>query len=137
MGDLSLHASADNPGPEGDQAISGAMSYSIGDVGFGIGVERAGDADNIVAGVNATLGDASVKIVAGSNDDMDNYSASASFVSGMATFTAFTSRNTMRQDHFGIGAAFDLGGGAAVKGGFVDGDSLSEGSFDLGLTMSF
>ena len=53
MGDLSLHASADNPGPEGDQAISGAMSYNIGDVGFGIGVERRGDMQNLVAGVSA------------------------------------------------------------------------------------
>ena len=59
----------------------------------------------------------------------------------MATFTAFASGNSKGvegQDHFGIGASFDLGGGAAIKGGFVDGDSLANGaSFDLGLTMSF
>ena len=142
MGDLSLHASVDNPGPEGDQALSGAMGYSIGDVGFGVGVERLGDNQNIVAGVSATLGDASVKVVFGSNDDNDAateddaYGASASFVSGSATFTAFASNNN-DMDHFGIGAAFDLGGGAAVKGGYVAGDSLDDASFDLGVTLSF
>ena len=136
LGDLSLHASADNPGPEGDQALSGAMSYSIGDVGFGIGVERAGDDQNVVAGVNAALGDASVKIVFANDDDDEEYGASASFVSGSATFTAFASGRG-DGDHFGVGAAFDLGGGAAIKGGFVDGDSLSDSSFDLGVTLSF
>ena len=142
IGDLTVHASADNPGPAGDQAMSGAMAYSLGAVGFGVGVEKLGDNQNVVAGVNAALGDASVKIVFGSNDDNnaatedDQYGASASFASGSATFTAFTSRKN-DQDHFGIGAAFDLGGGASIKGGFVDGDSLTDSSFDLGLTMTF
>ena len=83
------------------------MSYAIGDVGFGVGVERLGDNQNIVAGVNAALGDASVKVVFGSNDDNnaatedDAYGASASFASGPATFTAFaSSKNNM--DHFGV-----------------------------------
>ena len=142
MGYLSVHASVDNPGPEGDQAVSGAVSYSIGDVGFGVGVERLGDDQNIVAGVSAALGDASVKVVFGTHDDNnaatedEQYGASASFASGSATFTAFTSRKN-DQDHFGIGAAFDLGGNASVVGGFVDGDSLSDSSFDLGITLSF
>ena len=136
MGDLSLHASADNPGPEGDQAVSGALSYSIGDVGFGVGVETRGDDQNVVAGVTAALGDASVKIVLATDDDDEEYSASASFVSGSATFTAFASGRG-DGDHFGIGASFDLGGNAKVVGGFVDGDSLSDSSFDLGVTLGF
>ncbi|MDE0211963.1 MAG: porin [Boseongicola sp.] len=141
MGDLSLHASTDSIGQAdgADSLLSGAMSYSIGDVGIGAGVERMGDRQNIAASVSAALGDASVKVVYGSDDDNadDSYGASASFVSGSATFTAFASSKG-GMDHFGIGAAFDLGGGAAIKGGFVDGDSLTGGSsFDLGLTMGF
>ena len=137
MGELTLYASAENPGPEGDQALSGALGYNIGDVGVSIGVERDGDVDHVAAGVSAGLGDASVKLVFGSQDDQDQYGASASFVTGSATFTAFTSSNTTGQDHFGIGAAFDLGGGASIKGGFADGDSLDDPSFDLGVSMSF
>ncbi|MDE0344241.1 MAG: porin [Boseongicola sp.] len=141
MGDLSLHASTDSIGQadDADSLLSGAMSYSIGDVGIGAGVERMGDRQNIVASVSAALGDASVKVAYGSDDDSadDSYGASASFVSGSATFTAFASSKG-GMDHFGIGAAFDLGGGAAIKGGFVDGDSLTGGSsFDLGITMGF
>ena len=137
MGELTLYASAENPGPEGDQALSGALGYNIGDVGVSIGVERDGDVDQVAAGVSAGLGDASVKLVYGSRDDADQYGASASFVTGSATFTAFTSSNLTGQDHFGIGAAFDLGGGASIKGGFADGDSLADPSFDLGVSMSF
>ena len=158
MGSLSLYASSENPTTRaGDPAmvvadhepvLSGAVSYSIGDVGVGVGVERMDNAQVVAAGVSATLGDASVKLVYGSHDDgmagtdnVDSYGASASFTSGMATFSAFASGNSKGvegQDHFGIGASFDLGGGAAITGGFVDGDSLAGGSsFDLGITMSF
>ena len=153
MGDLTMYASAGNPNHDDtvdneDSDVSGAVSYSLGNVGFGVGVERLGDEQIVAAGLNASLGDASVKLVYGSHDDgvastdnIDSFGASASFVTGAATFTAFTSGNSKGmdgQDHFGIGASFDLGGGAAIKGGFVDGDSLTEGSsFDLGVTMSF
>ena len=146
MGNLTLHASADNPGPTDDPVVSGAIAYTIGDVGFGAGVERAGDMQNVAAGVSAALGDASVKLTYGSydngmaeSDNVDAYGASASFNTGMATFTAFASSNTggtESGDHFGIGASFDLGG-AKITGGFVDGDSLSDGSFDLGVSMAF
>ena len=139
---LSLHASADNPGPEGDQALSGGMGYSIGTVGFGVGVERMGDKQHIVAGVDAGLGTASVKVVISTMDDgndatedVQDYGASASFASGLATFDAFASRKG-GTDYFGVGATYDLGGGAAIEGGYVDGD-MEDASFDLGITMSF
>ncbi|MXX91695.1 MAG: porin [Boseongicola sp. SB0665_bin_10] len=167
MDSLTLRVSADNPGAkypatmgqmvdtngdvvgkphpmagmEKDTAFSGGVSYAIGDVGVGVGVERVGDIQNVVASANATLGNASVKLVYGSRDDGvaatedDSYGASASFTSGMATFTAFAS-NTNNMDHFGIGMAYDLGG-ASIKGGFVDGDSLTDASFDLGISMGF
>ena len=153
MGDLTMYASAGNPNYDDaadneDVDLSGAISYSLGDVGFGVGVERRGDIQTVAAGVNAALGDASVKLVYGSYDDgvagtdnVDSYGASASFVSGSATFSAFASGNSKGvdgEDHFGIGASFDMGGGAAITGGFVDGDSLANGaSFDLGITISF
>ncbi len=146
MGNLTLRASADNPGPAGDQALGGSVVYSIGDVGFGLGIERNGDDTHTAAGVSATLGDASVKLAYGSKEDDDGsrgvgddqYAASGTFVSGPATFTAFMARNFAEQDHFGISATYDLGGGAKIQGGFVDGDSLTGGSsFDLGITMGF
>ena len=143
MGDLKLYGSAGNPDHMDDRALSGAIGYSIGTVGVGIGVERFGEQQHVAASVSAGLGDASVKLVFGSHDmgdgsdNMDQYGASASFATGAATFTAFTSNNTSDHDHFGIGVAYDLGGGAAIKGGFADGDGQDDASFDLGITMGF
>lgn len=143
MGDLKLYGSAGNPDHMDDRALSGAIGYSIGTVGIGVGVERFGEQQHVAASVSAGLGDASVKLVFGSkdmgdgSDNMDQYGASASFATGAATFTAFTSNNTSDQDHFGIGVAYDLGGNAAIKGGFADGDGQDDASFDLGITMGF
>ena len=139
MGDLTLRASADNPGADGDQALGGSIAYSIGDVGFGVGVERMGDDTHTAAGVSASLGDASIKVVYGSMDGGDDqYAASGTFVSGSATFTAYMARNLSAQDHVGISASFDLGGGASINGGFADGDSMMNGSsFDLGINLAF
>ena len=101
-GTLSLRVSADNPGPETDQALSGAKAHGIGDAGFGIGVDRPGDARNFVAGLAAGFGDAGVKPVFGSNDDSDPaaeddaYGASKSIVSGSASFTASPRTMTTR-----------------------------------------
>ncbi len=113
-GALSLRASSDSPRPETDQALSGAKAQGIEDAGFGIGVDRHGNDRNVVAGLGAGLDDAGVKPVFGSNDDndpaaeSDAYGASASRVSGSATFIAFASNND-DHDHCGIGAALDPG----------------------------
>ena len=131
-------------GMQKDTAFAGGVTYAIGDVSVGVGIETMDDAQNVVAGAKATLGNASVALVYGSHDPgtpgsdaMDSYGASASFASGLATFTAFASNNGMDQDHFGLGMAYDLGGNAKLQGGFVDGDSLNDGSFDLGVSMAF
>ena len=86
MGALSMYASSDNPGPSDDTVFSGALTYSIGDVTAGAGIERGGDMQIVAASVSASLGDASVKLVYGSYDDgmagsdnVDSYGASASF----------------------------------------------------------
>ena len=111
-GTLLLRASIDNPGLETDQAMSGANG--IGEAGVGIGVDRPGDDQNVVAGLGAGLGDAGANPVFGSNDDNDltaeddAYGASTSFASGPATFTAFALKND-DQDHCGIGTALDPG----------------------------
>ena len=40
-------------------------------------------------------------------------------------------------DSFGIGAEYDLGGGAALKAGVVDSGWEDDTIFDAGITMSF
>ncbi len=151
-GDLGLHVSADNPGPAGDQAYGLAVTYGVGDISFGLGMEDNGTASHIVAGVTAGLGDATVKAVYGDADDLDftQYGLSVDFVTGATTLTAFwraAEVGTAEGTAYGIGVSYDLGGGAAIKAGYVDGDTindlgavdtpLSEGQYDFGISMSF
>ena len=157
-GDLGLHVSVDNPNAgtadDGD-AYGIAVTYSAGDISFGLGYETSDDAgglgvgaDHIVAGVTAGLGDASIKVVYGTadidgGDDFEQYGISLDFVTGATTLTGFwiTKDSTVAAldsgDAYGIGVSYDLGGGAALKAGYVDGDALTDASYDLGISMSF
>ena len=151
-GDLGLHVSSDNPGPAGDTAMSVAVTYGVGDISFGIGYEDNGPADHIAVGVTAAFGDATLKVVYGASDaadlntllgaafgavDDDQYAVSLDYVSGATTFTVFGEKNFQGDDHYGVGVAYDLGGGASIKAGFADGDSLTDANYDLGISMSF
>ena len=149
MGDLGLHVSADNPANANGQAFGVAVTYSMGDISFGLGYEdnesfSLGDADHLIAGVSAGFGDATVKVIYGTADiggtDFDQYGASLDYAFGATTVTVFHMTKDLggaEASNYGIGAAYDLGGGASLKGGIVDGDSLTDASYDFGLSMSF
>jgi outer membrane protein OmpU len=38
---------------------------------------------------------------------------------------------------YGLGASYDLGGGASVVGGYVQNQTTDDSAFDLGLSFSF
>ena len=144
-GDLGLHVSADNPGPAGDQAYGIAVTYSAGDISFGLGYEDDGEDSHIAAGVTAGLGDASIKVAYGSKDDDDSsvgaeddqYGLSLDFVTGATTLTAFYLKDFAGDDNYGVGVSYDLGGGAALKAGYADNESAADASYDFGISMSF
>ncbi|MEM9427026.1 MAG: porin [Pseudomonadota bacterium] len=155
-GDLGLHVSADNPGAA-DDTYGVAVTYSTGGISLGLGYEDSDalDTGHIVAGVTAALGDATVKLVYGDADDIGftQYGASVDFVTGATTVTAFWRTadvdGVADGDAYGIGVSYDLGGGAAIKAGYVDGDDISDpldaafateledGRYDFGISMSF
>lgn len=144
-GDLGLHVSADNPGATtGDEAYGIAVTYSVGDISFGIGHEDNGAADHTVASVTAGFGDATVKVGYGTADlagvDFDQMGVSLDYVSGATTLTAFwIEKDTggVAADALGVGVAYDLGGGASLKAGYVDADGDDDGRYDMGISMSF
>ena len=137
-GDLGFHVSADNPGPAGDQAYGVAVTYGMGDISFGLGYEDDGVDDHTIVGVSAGFGDATVKAVYGDSSagDGDQMGVSLDYVAGAATITAFYTENFAAEDHYGLGVAYDLGG-ASLVGGIVDGDSLTDMSYDFGISFSF
>lgn len=166
-GDLSFYASADRPnvGTDAD-AYAVGVSYGFGNYTVALGyedteaatiefadVEYATDAEvtHLVAGATAAFGDATVKFVYGdgeANDSIDitQYAVSLDYVFGATTATGFYRMSELGDVEitaWGIGAAYDLGGGASLVGGWAnieadDGvDTIDGDAFDFGLKMSF
>jgi outer membrane protein OmpU len=125
----------------GDTA-SVAVKYSGEAFSVALGYEDVTGADQLTLGASATFGAVTAKVVLADNSlDADTRGAlSIDYVAGATTFTGFYSTNKagLGIDAFGIGAAYDLGGGASVKGGIVDIDAAGADTiFDLGVSMTF
>ncbi|MEO9823369.1 MAG: porin [Paracoccaceae bacterium] len=157
-GDLGIHVSSDQISGEVD-AYGIAVTYSAGDFSFGLGHEDISDAaysaDHTIGQVTGSFGDATVKAIYGSADlngaDFEQMGLSVDYVSGATTLTAYyrtVEVDALDGDVFGVGVAYDLGGGASLKAGWADGDdvnpvsatfgdALADPSYDFGITMSF
>jgi outer membrane protein OmpU len=97
--------------------------------------------DHVVLGVSGTFGAVTAKAVYGqasanfTSDTNDQYSMSVDYAADALTVTAFFGKDFEDDDRYGVGAAYDLGGGASVVGGYADQEGASV--FDLGLSFSF
>ena len=133
-------------GQLGSDAYSVAVKYSTDAFSVALGYEDEGfgfDDQTLSLGGTATFGAATVKAVVLDSDHSSDtdFALSVDYVAGAATVTAFYASHSdiyagNNGEYVGIGASYDLGGGAAVKGGIVslDGD---ETIADVGITMSF
>jgi outer membrane protein OmpU len=128
-----------------DDAMSLAAKYATDTFSVALGWEDASDIRHIALGGSATFGSATVKAVISDTDidgDDTQFAVSADFVSGAGTYTVFVTEEG-DVNNFGLGAAYDLGGGATVKAGVVrvDGDNFAGGDnetvADVGISMSF
>lgn len=130
-------------------AYSVALGYETSDASAG---NFGGPEDLISLGASATFGSATVKARV-SDSDVDGkdtaWSVSVDYAMGATTLTAFytdfgnsllPSTGSLDTNHIGIGAAYDLGGGASVAGGIVqrNDDIGTDDTFaDIGLKFSF
>lgn len=157
-GAVGFAASIDQIGDD-DTNIGLGVSYATGAYKFGIGYEDAESlGSHVVLGADAGFGAFTVKARFGTfdgdddNNDFDQFAVSLDYNMDALTVTGFVADMDMDLDlnddifdndddslRFGIGAAYDLGGGAALKGGIVhtgqDGDN--DVRADFGMTMSF
>jgi outer membrane protein OmpU len=131
------------------------------------GAPDAYEADHVIIGADATFGAVTVKARYGKANidltapapgaalyDLDQWALSATYkqdalsVTGFASNKHFTNAiggtNIIEIGAIGIGAGYDLGGGASVKGGIVQQEvttgaapSVKDTAFDLGLSFSF
>lgn len=135
-----------------------------------IGGPAGFDADHLYLGADGTFGAFTAKVrwgqadltafdgIGGSADiEFDQWSLSGTYAMDALSVTGFYANKdftlpvalqTVDQkqeiDTFGLGASYDLGGGAKVVGGIVDseetygdGSSASDTSYDLGVSFSF
>lgn len=135
-----------------------AMGYEQTKVVYGPGLVV--DQQNLMLGLEGTFNDLRVQAIVGhfKGSDVDftyaspvptgvqvdnlsgtEFALSVDYTIDALTLTAFYTDDS-RYDGtkaYGVGAAYDLGGGAMVKGGYVK-DKLDGGtSYDIGMEMSF
>lgn len=135
----------------GDEAVSVAAKYSTDAFTVALGYEDANVDIDPTAAVNiqnvghlalkgtATFGAVTVKAVISDTDiagDDTQYALSADFAAGGGNYTVFvTDEGTV--NNYGIGASYDLGGGASLVGGIARDDAAGDTLADLGISMSF
>ena len=139
---LSAHIGAAG---EGDGYAAG-IKYSFGDAYVGLGYNDdnidAATVTSVYAG--GTFGAFGVAAMwsqynpdaAGAS--LDAYGVHVSYTADALTLTAeYADSDSVTDAAYGLGAAYDLGGGAALKVGIVDSDYNADTVADLGITMKF
>ncbi len=128
-------------GQVGSDDFSVAAKYAADAFAVAIGYEDTGTDTQVSLLGSATFGAATVKAkIADTDSKVDTeYSVSLDYAMDALTVTAFYTAFDADVNHIGLGAAYDLGGGAAFKAGIVRQDTaLVDTTFaDVGMTFSF
>jgi len=143
------------------RAIAVGAKYTFGDYAVGVGYENktvdavntsgsalsSSDVDHLVLKVTANVAGFNIQGLAGRADDgtttNNQYAASVSYTSGALSGTVFYSDDSALggTTGYGVGASYDLGGGASVVGGVARNIDANAGAgstaYDLGLNFSF
>jgi outer membrane protein OmpU len=133
----------------GEDFVSAAVKYSTDAYGVALGYESNNVESQISASGSATFSGVTVKAKVAKADsntfDYDTeYALSADYTMGSVGLTAFYTEayGFDSEDIYdmlgrvGVGASYDLGGGASVVGGVAKVDSY-DAVYDLGVKMSF
>jgi outer membrane protein OmpU len=155
-GDFAVYVSAGNPvdiiaGADGDVAWALGGSYSFGNFSVALGYEdNDAGTDHIIGGVTGTFGDFTGKLIYGAASgaiDGDQWGISGDYTFGATTVTAFytdssdltivSSGDLAGQEAWGLGASYDLGGGASLKAGYASNETDSTDAYDFGISFTF
>ena len=141
--DYSIHGftfalSADEP-RSGNTAYSIAAGYSTDMFGVGIGYEEVdGGSDHVIGYVSGSFEGINVKATYGrATGSLDQYGVSVSTSFDAIGVSAFARRDFAENTHYGLGASYDLGGGASLVGGVVRDGGASQTIGDFGLSFRF
>ena len=156
--------SSGSGGFEGITAYGLGAKYAFGDIVLSAAVEKATGQENgngprnethVAVGVDATFGAVTLKarygVFSGRTDnfseaDGDQYAISATYKADALSVTGFYSNGediawapASGMAAYGLGASYDLGGGASLVGGWARHDAMpiNNTTWDLGLSFSF
>ncbi len=144
-GPLRLHASLTNPSGATTAWALGVDRQS-GDLRLGIAVEGQSAARQVIAGATLTRGDVTLKAVAGvirsAGQTYAQGAVGAVWTHGDLTLQAFATDDSRlglgtSARALGIGAEFDLGGQARLKGGIAWDLTHDRQAFDIGVALGF
>jgi outer membrane protein OmpU len=163
-GDLTLYLSSTNPSGSGEAIALGAK-YVLGNITLSAGYEDVSgfdsaffegtidptdprDIQHLIVGVNATFGAVTLKARYGQGDSdagvivfdsVNQFAVSATYTADALSVTAFLNDKDDfgLSKAYGLGASYDLGGGAKVVGGYVKNDTADTSAVDLGVSFSF
>ncbi|AUH33350.1 porin [Paracoccus tegillarcae] len=153
----SMMDAGDDYGFDGDNDTVWSIGgkYAASNYAFGLGYEAVDvdgfDLNQWTISGEGTFGQATVKAIYsdmdndGVFDDVKQYGLSVMYDAGATDVSAFYKKDeysfagvdTGDADTWGIGAAYDLGGGATLKGGIVDSDYNADTIADFGVAFTF
>lgn len=142
---LGISTRLGNDGSGDAYAVGAKYDFSNAYVGLGYNVDNeTADAGSVVSAfAGGTFGAVGVKAMystfspdAAGADDISAWGLYADYTTGALTLMAEYADNDLVTDAaFGIGASYDLGGGAAVVGGVAD--NGTDTVWEAGLSMNF
>ncbi|MCY4240500.1 MAG: porin, partial [Rhodobacter sp.] len=129
-------------------SVGAKADLAFGDMGtawIGAGFEGATDGgdEHVLVGVGASVSGFTGKLVAGMQDDSDQFGVSAGYSAGVIGATVFYTDDTDMDGNeaLGVGLSWSLGGGASIVGGVAtdigQGENEDVRHADLGVTFSF
>lgn len=124
---------------DSDSASIG-VKYAAGDLTLGLGYEDSAASSHVIGGVTYQMGDTTFKATYGRASAIDFTQAGVSVAHSMgdvsmAAFYRNTDTSGVSADFYGVGAGYNLGGGASVNAGFASNDGVS--TIEAGIKMSF
>jgi outer membrane protein OmpU len=137
-GSLSIAVGVGQP-TAADEAKSIAMAYTFGAYAIAVGYSDTATDSQVDAKGSATFGPVTATLRVADRDSAADIATALSFdyAAGALKVTAFATQNHdfANTDTAGLGASYDLGGGASVAGGVAD--NGTDTVMDLGINLSF
>jgi outer membrane protein OmpU len=121
-------------------SLAMGVTYTTGALTLGLGHEKVGADKHTAVAATYVMGETTLKATYGNMDNATQTGVSVAHTMGAISVAGFyrgvsASGVGNDADYYGVGAAYDLGGGAAAKVGFASNDGKN--TMEAGINLSF